>query len=145
MDIIRVRKGSEWHQHLKYMIDKKLTWSAELSPLLSNGLLNHWEKSSDELKIFGNKKLSSAHNSSRLFYIAEKTKPSVNHRNMWARNSVGKSRACMMLFQKLLYWEKVWNESKWRTIYKCLPINSFRKLKQSGRSFQETNLINYAI
>lgn len=70
----KVRKGSEWHQHLKNMIDKKLTWSAELSPLLSNGLLNHWEKSSDELKIFGNKKLSSAHNSSRLFYIAGKNK-----------------------------------------------------------------------
>lgn len=64
---------------------------------------------------------------------------------MWARNSVGKSRACMTLFQKLLYWEKVWNESKWRTINKCLSLNSFRKLEQSGRSFQETNLINYAI
>lgn len=45
----------------------KPTSSVELSPLLSNGLLNHWEKSSDELKMFGNKKLSNAHSSSRLF------------------------------------------------------------------------------
>jgi len=44
------------------------TSSAELSPLLWNGLLNHCEKSSDELNILGSRKLSSAHNSSRLFY-----------------------------------------------------------------------------
>jgi hypothetical protein len=51
-----------------------LTSSAELSPLLSNGLLNHWEKSSDELNMLGSKKLSSAHNSSRLFCTRENNK-----------------------------------------------------------------------
>ena len=44
-----------------------LTSSGELSPLLLNGLLNHWEKSSDELNMLGSKKLSKAHSSSRLF------------------------------------------------------------------------------
>jgi hypothetical protein len=44
-----------------------------LSPLLSKGLLNHCEKSSDELNMVGNKKFRSAHNSSRLFYNNNRT------------------------------------------------------------------------
>lgn len=60
------------NQRLKKRTSLMLTSSGELSPLLWNGLLNHWEKSSDELKMLGNKKLSSAHNSSRLFYIKKK-------------------------------------------------------------------------
>ena len=65
----RVNKSIE--KNINANNELNLTSSGELSPLLSNGLLNHWEKSSDELNMLGNKKLSSAHSSSRLFCIYE--------------------------------------------------------------------------
>jgi hypothetical protein len=54
--------------------NQSFTSSAELSALLSNGLLNHWEKSSDELNILGKRKFKSAQSSSRLFFKEKRNK-----------------------------------------------------------------------
>jgi hypothetical protein len=42
--------------------------SADGSATFSKGLLNHWAKSSEELKILGNRKFNKAHSSSKLFW-----------------------------------------------------------------------------
>jgi hypothetical protein len=59
--------------------NESFTSSAELSPLLSNGLLNHWEKSSDELNILGNRKFKSAQSSSRLFFKEKRNMLAICH------------------------------------------------------------------
>lgn len=55
----------EWINLLVWLLSP--TCSAEVSTTVSKGLLNHWAKSSEELKMLGSKKFKRAHSSSKLF------------------------------------------------------------------------------
>jgi len=76
-DQIVIRWRYSYQQRLKIITCS----SADGSATFSKGLLNHWAKSSEELKMLGNKKFSSAHSSSKLFWNDKHNnkKPSQDH------------------------------------------------------------------